>query len=134
MAFEDKFRLSSHAVITNSNREVLLLNADYGSGSWGLPGGAFEPQETMHEALKRECLEEIGCSVVVKYLSGVYYHHFYGSQAFIFRCEIPCGAVIRLSHEHSDYRFWPIDCLSKSQKQRVQDCLTFNGQVVSAKF
>jgi 8-oxo-dGTP diphosphatase len=43
MAFDDKFRLSSHAVILNSVGEVLLLKADYGSKSWGLPGGALVP-------------------------------------------------------------------------------------------
>ncbi len=48
MAFEDTFRLSSHAVITNSADEVLLLKANYGDGSWGLPGGALEPSETIH--------------------------------------------------------------------------------------
>jgi len=42
------FRLSSHAVITNSADEVLLLKANYGDGSWGLPGGALEPSETIH--------------------------------------------------------------------------------------
>ena len=35
MAFDDKFRLSSHAVILNSVGEVLLLKADYGAKSWG---------------------------------------------------------------------------------------------------
>lgn len=42
MAFDDTFRLSSHAVILNENNEVLLLKANYGSFSWGLPGGALE--------------------------------------------------------------------------------------------
>lgn len=54
MAFDDKFRLSSHSVILNSDGQVLLLKADYGSKSWGLPGGALEPGETIHEALVRE--------------------------------------------------------------------------------
>ena len=45
MAFDDKFRLSSHAVILNPVDEVLLLKADYGSKSWGHPGGALEPDE-----------------------------------------------------------------------------------------
>ncbi len=40
MAFNDTFRLSSHAVITNPDGHVLLLKANYGSFSWGLPGGA----------------------------------------------------------------------------------------------
>lgn len=60
MAFNDTFRLSCHAVITNDEGKVLLLKANYGNYQWGLPGGALEPGETIHQALIRECLEELG--------------------------------------------------------------------------
>lgn len=145
MAFNDTFRLSSHAVITNAQRQVLLLKANYGNFAWGLPGGALEPGETIHEALVRECQEELGLSVRVNYLSGVYYHSAYKSQAFIFRCELLLPEVakngvedeplpIQLSHEHSAFAFHDIDTLSAVQQQRIKDCLNFNGVVMSAKF
>lgn len=154
MAFNDTFRLSSHAVITNAQGQVLLLKANYGNFAWGLPGGALEPGETIHEALVRECQEELGLSVRVNYLSGVYYHSAYQSQAFIFRCELllpdgpdgPDGPdvaknvaedeslPIQLSHEHSEFAFHDIDTLSAVQQQRIKDCLNFNGVVMSAKF
>lgn len=151
MAFNDTFRLSSHAVITNAQGQVLLLKANYGNFAWGLPGGALEPGETIHEALVRECQEELGLSVQVNYLSGVYYHSAYQSQAFIFRCELllpegPDGSEvaknvaegeplpIHLSHEHSEFAFHDIDTLSAVQQQRIKDCLNFNGVVISAKF
>lgn len=145
MAFNDTFRLSSHAVITNVQGQVLLLKAHYGNFAWGLPGGALEPGETIHEALVRECQEELGLSVQVNYLSGVYYHSAYQSQAFIFRCELLLPEVakngaegellpIHLSHEHSEFAFHDIDTLSAVQRQRIKDCLNFNGVVMSAKF
>ncbi|MGI2131846.1 NUDIX hydrolase [Shewanella baltica] len=151
MAFNDTFRLSSHAVITNAQGQVLLLKANYGNFAWGLPGGALEPGETIHEALVRECQEELGLSVRVNYLSGVYYHSAYQSQAFIFRCELVLSELpdgpdvaknvaedeslpIQLSHEHSEFAFHDIDTLSAVQQQRIQDCLNFNGVVMSAKF
>ncbi|MGL5408401.1 MAG: NUDIX hydrolase [Shewanella sp.] len=137
MAFDDRFRLSSHAVITNDLGQVLLLKANYGDGAWGLPGGALEPGETIHEALLRECQEELGLAVAIEYLSGVYYHSAYQSQAFIFRCELVRPApdtAICLSHEHSAFAFHDIDTLSAVQQQRVKDCLHFNGVVMSAKF
>ncbi|MCU8041250.1 NUDIX hydrolase [Shewanella oncorhynchi] len=151
MAFNDTFRLSSHAVITNAQGQVLLLKANYGNFAWGLPGGALEPGETIHEALVRECQEELGLGVQVNYLSGVYYHSAYQSQAFIFRCELllpdgPDGSdvakngaegeplPIQLSHEHSEFAFHDIDTLSAVQQQRIKDCLNFNGVVMSAKF
>ena len=134
MAFEDKFRLSSHAVITNDKCEVLLLKANYGDRNWGLPGGALEPGETIHEALVRECQEEIGCEVNVKYLSGVYYHSAYQSQAFIFRCEIPADSKVRLSSEHTEFKYAPVETMSVVQQQRINECLAFSGKVASAKF
>ena len=151
MAFNDTFRLSSHAVITNAQGQVLLLKANYGNFAWGLPGGALEPGETIHEALVRECQEELGLGVQVNYLSGVYYHSAYQSQAFIFRCELVLSELpdgpdvaknvaedeslpIHLSHEHSEFAFHDIDTLSAVQQQRIKDCLNFNGVVMSAKF
>lgn len=134
MAFEDKFRLSSHAVIVNDKQEVLLLKANYGNESWGLPGGALEPGETIHEALIRECKEELDCDINVKYLSGVYYHSAYESQAFIFRCEIPQESQIRLSSEHIEYKFMGIETMSELQQRRINECLGYAGNVVSAKF
>lgn len=134
MAFEDKFRLSSHAVFLNDENQVLLLKANYGSKSWGLPGGALEPGETIHEALLRECQEELGLDVLIQHLTGVYYHSAYNSQAFIFRCSLPQQATVSLSDEHTEYRYWDINGLSAVQQQRIKDCLGFDGVVASAKF
>ncbi|GIU16346.1 MULTISPECIES: NUDIX domain-containing protein [unclassified Shewanella] len=137
MAFNDKFRLSSHAVILKpgvSEPSVLLLKANYGDCRWGLPGGALEPNETIHEALLRECQEELGVLVQVKCLTGVYYHQAYDSQAFIFFCELDDSHTICLSEEHSEYHYTPVSRLSKVQRQRIEDCLSYDGVVVSRKF
>lgn len=57
MAFNDLFRLSSHAVITNDDGQVLLLKANYGNKHWGLPGGGLDPNETIHQALQANVLK-----------------------------------------------------------------------------
>ncbi len=134
MAFDDTFRLSSHAVITDQDDRVLLLKASYGELGWGLPGGALDVGETIHEALARECKEELACDIEILYLSGVYYHSAYNSQAFIFRCGLKEGAKIKLSEEHTELKFCTLEGMSKVQKQRVEDCLTYSGVTVSAKF
>lgn len=134
MAYNDLYRLSSHAVITDQNNNILLLKATYGEFGWGLPGGALDQQETIHEALIRECKEELGCQVQIEYLSGLYYHHQYNSQAFIFRCQLQNTDQIRLSDEHSEFAYFDFEGLSSVQRKRVDDCLNYNGVVVSAKF
>jgi 8-oxo-dGTP diphosphatase len=134
MGFDDWFRLSVHAVITNTSNEVLLLKATYNDEAWGLPGGALEPGETIHEALVRECAEELGCRSEILYLSGVYSHATVQSHAFVFRCALPDDAELHLSSEHSAFRYVPVDELSAVQQQRVRDCLEFNGDVKSARF
>jgi len=134
MAFEDTFRLSSHAVILNDKQEILLLKATYGELSWGLPGGALEPGETIHEALERECYEETRLKFDSLTLTGVYYHRKFNSQAFIFRCNPSNLGAIALSSEHSEYKFFPLDTLGEVQKIRVSDCLNYAGEVISRKF
>ena len=134
MSFDDLFRLSSHAVITDDQQRILLLRANYGERGWGLPGGALDAGETIHQALKRECQEELSCEVDIQYLSGVYYHTAFDSQAFIFRCVICVDSDIVLSDEHSEFKYCHIDDLSEVQKRRVLDCLDYSGAVVSRKF
>ncbi|SCK18079.1 NUDIX hydrolase [Vogesella sp. LIG4] len=134
MAFDDRFRMSCHAVITDAAGQVLLLQASYGDGSWGLPGGALEPGETIHQALLRECREELGVTVGIDYLSGIYYHAQYQSQVCIFRCQLPAAARLQLSGEHLAWRYWALVELSAVQRRRVEDCLGFDGTVRSAAF
>ena len=134
MAYDDKYRLSSHAVIVNEAGQVLLLKANYGNNSWGLPGGALDAGETIHDAIHRECREELGCEIEVEYLSGVYYHSNHESQAFIFKCKIKNSSNIQLSEEHLEFSYFDIEELPKVQKRRVKECLSYHGYVESARF
>lgn len=134
MGFQDFYRMSSHAVITNQEQQILLLKATYADCTWGLPGGGLDKGETIHDALKRECLEELGCDIKIDYLSGVYYHSAVNSHAFIFKCVLNPSQSIQLSHEHSEYRWFNLTDLSTVQKVRVQDCLNFSGEVISRSF
>ena len=134
MGFHDFYRLSSHAVIFNENRQVLLLKATYADCAWGLPGGGLDQGETVHDALIRECQEELGCDVSIQYLSGVYYHSAVNSHAFMFRCTLQSDQPINLSDEHSEFRWFDFDQLSPVQKIRIEDCFHFDGQVKSRAF
>jgi 8-oxo-dGTP diphosphatase len=134
LAFHDTFRFGAHAIIVNTEGNVLLLKRTYGNKGWSLPGGGVEPGETIHQALFRECNEELGVEVQDPVLTGVYYHSSINTQAAIFRCSIPKDAEIELSSEHSDYQWFPISELSESQRIRALDSLKFQGQVASRIF
>lgn len=50
------------------DRRILLLRKEYEdlSERFALPGGAQDPGETLHQALRRECEEEIGTDVQIR--------------------------------------------------------------------
>jgi 8-oxo-dGTP pyrophosphatase MutT (NUDIX family) len=134
MAFDDQFRLSAHAVFTDKDGKILQLKATYGEKDWGLPGGSLEPGETIHEALIRECREELGVEIDVLYMSGMYFHKKYNSHACVFKCEMQKNSEIKLSSEHSEFRYFTLDEMTPVQRHRVMDCLQFDGKIKSAKF
>jgi 8-oxo-dGTP diphosphatase len=134
MAFDDLFRVSAHAVLTNADNKVLLVKATYGTFGWGLPGGSIDPGETIHETVVRECREELDVEIDILYLSGVYYHSKYNSHSCVFRATMPKDSTIILSPEHSEYGYFTVDEMSEVQRHRVLECLHFDGHVKSAKF
>ena len=49
------------------NGRLLTIKLEDERGFWyALPGGGQEPGETLHEALRRECREEIGSEVIIR--------------------------------------------------------------------
>lgn len=60
---------SAKAVIVRDGRLLLVRYEDSSAmelGTWyALPGGRQQPGETLHEALQRECVEEIGAKVQI---------------------------------------------------------------------
>ena len=60
-----KFRRAARAVVFDEGNKVALLNVSR-HNYYKLPGGGIENSEAVEEALQRECLEEIGCRVIIK--------------------------------------------------------------------
>ncbi|GAB3533760.1 NUDIX hydrolase [Arthrobacter tecti] len=59
-----KRRLAAGAVITNSQRHVLMVEPTYKS-PWEVPGGSVEHGESPKGACIRECREELGLDINV---------------------------------------------------------------------
>lgn len=99
----ETIRNSVKAVILRDHHILMIRARDPSFGDfYYLPGGGQEPQETMAEAVVRECVEEIGCPVEVGPLLFVceYIHealryewqHSRHQIDFMFRCALPPGA------------------------------------------
>ncbi len=58
----------------------------------------------------------------------------YDSQAFIFRSDLADEKPIKLSDEHSRYKFVGLESISAVQKIRVQNCLEYSGMVIGRRF
>ncbi|WP_019424120.1 NUDIX domain-containing protein [Paenibacillus sp. OSY-SE] len=61
-------RNSAKAVIIQDNKVLLTKNQDRDGYFYLFPGGGQEHGEELSEALRRECIEEIGCAVIVDHL------------------------------------------------------------------
>ncbi|WP_082614885.1 NUDIX hydrolase [Paenibacillus sp. Soil787] len=128
------FGFGVHAIITNSEGQILLLKRTYGNKGWSLPGGGVDAGETIHQAVFRECCEELGIEVKNAVLTGFYYHSSINAQVGIFRCSIPEAAEIKLSSEHSEFKWADISSLSEVQRIRALEALEYHGQVISRAF
>lgn len=56
------YRVSVKALITNKQNQLLAVRE---RDTWDLPGGGLEWGENLHDALRREIREEIGCEVKI---------------------------------------------------------------------
>ena len=58
-------RNSAKAIIIQDGKLLAIKLTDEQGYWYALPGGGQEPGESLHEALRRECLEEIGADVII---------------------------------------------------------------------
>ena len=132
-----RIRLGCSAVIFDEAREKVLLTKRADNGLWCLPGGGVDPGESVEETIIREVQEEIGLTVRVVRLVGVYsdpnslvvYNDDTAVQivALNFEVEITDGEP-GLSDETSDWGYFSLkdmDSLNMllNHHQRVEDAL-----------
>ena len=80
------------SVITNDIGQVLLVRHGYGERNWELPGGGGEPGESAEETAIREAREEVGASLRIERLTGVYWEPDFvdgaGAHHFVFKARL----------------------------------------------
>jgi len=61
---EIHWRASAYALVRNDAGEVLMVKPSW-HDKWELPGGGVEVEETLSQAIVRECMEETGYRVTI---------------------------------------------------------------------
>jgi ADP-ribose pyrophosphatase YjhB (NUDIX family) len=90
------------AVVREDGRVLAIRRAD--NGTWELPGGVLELEESLDAGVCREVYEESGIEVTVEHLSGVYKNMQRGIVALVFRCH-PTGGAEQTSDESTAVRW-----------------------------
>lgn len=91
---EGVVRRGAKALVSSGSRVLLVRERhDDGRTFWTLPGGGAHPQESLTEALRRECEEELDCwAVVGQHVTEFWYAHHGDSAAVtayaVFDCAV----------------------------------------------
>ncbi len=92
--------------------KFLLLRRNHDPKVWGPPGGRLHPDENPEEGLRREIWEECHCEIEVIAPAGIWFGAIgkenYLSIDYVTRLK---SGTVRLSHEHTEFRWSTIDDL-----------------------
>lgn len=99
-------RPGSYAIISNEEGEIALVRTSTG---YFLPGGGVESDETHHECLSRECIEEIGHKVEIEDYLGRISQSFYSttknihmeSEGHFYKCVLDERMDVETEEDHT---------------------------------
>ena len=130
---EARFRIGVFAVIEREGRYLLARRRDI--GWWNLAGGGLEFGESVEEGLAREVREEIGATITVERLIGVYSKPRKNEIVLAFLCRLTDDSPAPgLSDEVSEVAWFlpnefPTEVLPK-HRQRLDDALLGRPEAV----
>lgn len=61
-------RIGIYGICINNNKVLMVKTFSGDKYIYNFPGGGIEPYESLEDCLKRECIEELGCSIVIEKL------------------------------------------------------------------
>lgn len=99
-------------LIDDSDRVLMLKRSDYMkkfAGEWDFPGGHLKSNESLLDGLKREVKEETDLEI-----DDVTMIEVQGNLHFFFANYD--SSPVKISHEHTDYKFFEKNELDSSQK------------------
>jgi len=108
----DSVKVAKVIIVDENNRVLMLKRSDYTSkfaGEWDLPGGHIQIGEEFEVGMRREVKEETDLEIdECTFVDKIDNLHFYW-------CECP-DKPIKLSHEHTQFRFFPKSSLDPEGK------------------
>lgn len=121
-----KHSVSVAAVVTDDAGRVLVIQRR-DNGTWQIPGGVLELDESIPAGLRREVEEETGLVIEPERLTGVYKNLRLGVVALVFRARV-VGGQARTSDETTAVEWWPPPRIEAEMAEtfavRVRDALT----------
>ena len=117
------------AVIINNRNEVLLLLRNHmpEAGSWTIPGGAVELFEKCQDAIRRECLEEVGLTIQIERVLTIVDHIVTSDKrhwvSVEYLCRVAEGRAENLTQESSEMIWCPINSLPARLSQPTREAL-----------
>jgi ADP-ribose pyrophosphatase YjhB (NUDIX family) len=117
--------VSVAAVVTDDNNRVLVIQRR-DNGTWQLPGGVLELDETPEAGARREVREETGVEVEPQRLTGVYKNMSLGVVALVFRARLITGTPAE-TEESAAVAWWTPDQVAADMSEvfavRILDAL-----------
>ena len=108
----DTSTVAKAIILDNENRVLFLKRSSYVekyAGEWDLPGGHLKGNENLIIGLNREVQEETGLTIEEPvFLSKIENLHFFSANYN--------SGKIKLSHEHTDYKFLDLKDLDPAKK------------------
>ena len=130
------------AVITDQDKGILLIRRS-DNGTWALPAGGMELEESAWDCLLREVREETGLHVLAATPIALYseprftFVNAFGNRrqmfALVFQVDTYQGDLIRETEETVDARFFPFDALPPllvHHIETIQDWRSYDGRFI----
>jgi ADP-ribose pyrophosphatase YjhB (NUDIX family) len=129
-ALSPRYALGVHATITDAGGRALALRSAY-SRLWQLPGGGVGYGESLETAMRREAREELGLDLRALRLVALQRDASGRGLHALFRAELATGAI-RLSEEHTEWRYLPVDELPPFYRRCATNALSADrGESIS---